>query len=282
MTAADVVQVQKEFGGPPPPSPVVLRDLGEWGTVEFAETPRRAYHLVTPDGKRKRMASVTTILGTLEKRALLRWHEARGAEGAILAARAGEISVTECEPSEAIEVVRALGLGADAAKKKAADRGLDVHGALEAYCANGEMPNVADLAVDARPYLPGLAKWLLKYDPTPIHAERIVCHPELAYCGRYDLLCEIGGLSALIDLKTSRTGQPYPEAHWQMRGYADAEVFVGEPEPAQVVAVGVSPDGVFCHEPCLAAPGSFEAIVKVYRMRAAMDRDLRAFRKVGA
>lgn len=282
MTAADVVQVQKEFGGPPPPSPVVLRDLGEWGTVEFAESPRRAYHLVTPDGKRKRMASVTTILGTLEKRALYRWHEARGAEGAILAARAGEISVTECEPSEAIEVVRALGLGADAAKKKAADRGLDVHGALEAYCATGELPNVQDIAADARPYLPGLAKWLLKYDPTPIHAERIVCHPELAYCGRYDLLCEIGGLSALIDLKTSRTGQPYPEAHWQMRGYADAEVFVGEPEPAQVVAVGVSPDGVFCHEPCLAAPGSFEAIVKVYRMRAAMDRDLRAFRKVGA
>ena len=91
----------------------VLRDLGEWGTVEFAESPRRAYYLVTPDGKRKRMASVTTILGTLDKRALYRWHEARGAEGAILAARAGEISVTECEPSEAIEVVRALGLGAE-------------------------------------------------------------------------------------------------------------------------------------------------------------------------
>lgn len=258
---------------------VVLRDLGEFGTVEFVETPRRGYTLVTPDGKRKRMASVTTILGCLEKRALYRWHEAQGAEGAIQAIRNGELDPASCEPSEAIEVVRALGLGADAAKQKAAERGLDVHGALEAYCATGEMPNVADLAPDARPYLPGLAKWLLKYDPTPIHAERIVCHPELAYAGRYDLLCEIGGFTALIDLKTSKSGRPYPEAHWQMEGYRAAEVAVGGDDPTQVAVVGVSPEGEYVHEPCMAERGSFASIVRVYRMRAAMDCDLRAMRK---
>jgi hypothetical protein len=258
---------------------MVVRDLGEHGTVEFVDGPRRAYHLVTADGKRKRLASVTTVLGCLEKRALYNWHEAQGAEGVIRAIRSKDLDPHDCVPQEAIEVVRALGLGAAAAKQKAADRGLDVHGALEAYCETGELPNIADMAPDARPYLSGLAKWLLKYDPTPIHTERIVCHPELAYAGRFDLLAEIGGLTMLCDLKTSRTGQPWPEAHLQLRGYADAEVAVGEDEPGQLIAVGVSPDGLFCHEPCVAAADSFAKVLAVYRLRSQLDRDVRAARK---
>lgn len=258
---------------------VVLRDIGEHGTVEYVEVPRRAYHLVTPDGKRKRMPSVTTILGCLEKRALYAWHEAKGCEGTVLAIRAGELDPLTCEPSEAVETVRALDLGAQQAKQDAADRGLDVHGALEHYCQTGELPDTRELMIDARPYLTGLAKWLLAYDPVPVHTERIVCHPELHFAGRYDLWCEISGLSTLLDLKTSRTGRPWPEAHLQLRAYVDAEVAVGEPEPAQIVALGISPDGDYCHEPCVAPPGSFDRVLAVYRLRAQLDKDLRAARK---
>lgn len=272
MTAAEVL----------PDGGAVLRDLGEHGTVEYTETPRRGYKLIGPDGKAKKLVSVTTVLGTLEKRALYRWHEARGAEGAIMAVRAGMLNPHTCEPSEAVEVVRDLKLGADAAKQQAADRGLDVHGALEHYCETGDLPPVSELVPDARPYLQGLAAWLLKYDPTPVHMERIVCHPTLLYAGRYDLLCEIGGLTALVDLKTSRSGHPYPEAHLQMEGYRAAESACGEPDPAQLVAVGVSPDGMFVHEPCLAPPGAFEDVLQVYRLRSGLDSAVRKARKEAA
>lgn len=260
-------------------SSVVLRELGEHGTIEFTEKPRRGYILVTPDGKRRKMVSVTTVLGTLEKRALYRWHEAKGAEGVVRAVQAGQLNPDMCPPADAIEVVRSLGLGADAAKQQAADRGLDVHGALEHWAATGDLPLGGDMDPDAKPYLKGLAGWLLKYDPTPIHVERIVAHPELRYAGRYDLFCEIAGLTALVDLKTSRNGLPYPEAHLQLEGYRAAEVALGEPDPTQLIALGVGPDGVYAHEACVAEPGAFERVLDVYRLRTQLDSALRTQRK---
>jgi hypothetical protein len=251
---------------------LLLRDLGEHGRVEYVETPRRAYHLITPDGKRTRLPSVTTVLGIVAKPAIVRWSEAQGAAGAFKAVQLGELDPKVHQPEEAIDIVRALGLGADAAKTKAADRGLDVHGALDLYCETGELPHAGDMSEDAAPYLQGLAKWLVKYKPVPIHQERVVCHPGLGYCGRFDLLCEIGGHTALVDLKTSKSGVPYAEAHWQMAAYVAAEVAVGEPRPMQVLAVGIGPEGVFNNVPCCAADDAFEQVLAVYRQKAEIEK----------
>jgi len=259
---------------------LVVRDLGEHGRVEFqdGEGRRRAYHHVTGGG-RERLVSVTTVLGCLEKRALYRWHEAKGAEGTVLAVRHGLLDPHDCIPEEAVEAVRAADLGADAAKKKAADRGLDVHGALELWAATGDLPPAGELAIDARPYLQGLAKWLVAADPVPVCAEQIVCHPELGYAGRYDLLADIGGLRALLDLKTSRNGRPYPEAHTQLRAYWEAEVAVGVEGIDNAFAIGVSPDGMFEAEPCCAHPKAFENVLAVYRDRLKIEREIRGMRK---
>lgn len=261
---------------------LVVRDLGDHGYVTFqdGEGRKRAYHhKTTLADKGRRLTSVTTVLGCLEKRALYAWHEAKGAEGAVLAARAGELDVAGCEPSEAIQTVRALGLGADAAKKQAADRGLDVHGALELWATTGALPAAGDLRMDARPYLQGLARWLLAADPVPVKVEEIVCHPDLGYAGRYDLLADIGGVRALVDLKTSRSGRPYPEAHTQLRAYWQAENAVGVDGIDQAFAVGVSPDGGFAVESCCAPVDAFEKVLAVYRLRLEIDREVRAMRK---
>lgn len=263
---------------------LVVRDLGDHGRVEFqdGEGRRRAYHLVAPDGKRTRLPSVTTVLGVLEKRALYRWHEAKGCEGTIRAIRAGELDPHECDIGEAIEVVRLLDLGADAEKKKAADRGLDVHGALEQWCRTGELPAAGELRIDARPYLRGLARWLLSADPLPVQVERIVAHPTLLYAGRYDLLAVVDGRLTLLDLKTSKSGLPYPEAHTQLQAYWQAELAVGVEGIELAQAVGVSPDGQFTVEDCCAEPDGFEQVLAVYRQRLALDRAIRAARKAAA
>lgn len=247
------------------PEGVVARDLGEHGHVEFVETPRRGYTLVDRDGRRRRLVGVTTALNALAKPALLRWSETQGARGAIEAVRHGLIDPSTVDLDDVADIVRANKLGADAAKKRAADRGLDVHGALEFWCEHGDLPPVTELRMDARPYLRGLAMWLLHADPTPVHVERIVCHPRLRYGGRFDLLCEIGGLRAIVDLKSSAGGVPYSSAHFQLEAYRAAEEEIGEEPVAQVLAVGVSPAGEFSAVPCAVPPGGFEPVMEIYR-----------------
>jgi hypothetical protein len=255
---------------------ILTRDLPDGRFVTFQESPR-AYHLCDPaNDKRTRCVSVTTALGVLNKPAVIRWAEAQGAAGVVRAIRMGEIDPMIHLPDEAIGIVRTLKLGADAAKDRAADRGLTIHDALQTYCNTSELPSPQDLAMDARPYLRGLSRALLALDPTPIHVERIVCHPELGYAGRLDLLAEVDGLRTLIDVKTSKSGRGYSEAHIQSVGYASAEQSVGEPWPDRIVVLGVSPDGEFCADDCTAPRDAFEKVLAVYRLLADVRRPLDA------
>lgn len=244
---------------------VVLRDLGEHGTVEFdTEKKRMPYSLVRPDGERESLDRVTTILGVLDKGALTRWAEARGAEGAFRAILQGDLSL-ESPPEDAIETVRALGLGADAAKQRGADRGLDIHAALEYWVEHGDLPPAGELVMDARPYLQGLAKWLVKADPTPIRSEQVVCHPEHGYAGRLDLWCEIGGLTAIVDPKTNEKCVTYDSHHLQVAGYRLAEEFITGERATQAFVLALGPGGLFDAVPCSAEDEDFLAVLDVYR-----------------
>lgn len=260
----------------------VRRDLPDGRWVEFTETPRRGYHLCSEDDKRQRLVSVTSVLAVLAKPALIRWSEAQGAAGALAAVRMGELDPALHADDEAVNVVRHLGLGADAAKKKAADRGLSLHDALQFYCFENELPSPQDIAADARPYMRGLAKALAQLDPEPIHVERIICHPDLGYGGRMDLLATVAGQRTLIDLKTSRSGRGYPEAHCQAVGYAAAEAAVGEPWPDRIVVLGVSPDGTFCCDECSAPRDGFERVLEVYRLMAEIRKPIDAAARADA
>lgn len=255
---------------------VARRDLPDGRWVEFTEAPRRGYKLCGDDAKPVKLVSVTTALGVLNRPALIRWSEARGAAGALAAVRLGELHPDTHHDDQAIDVVRILGLGADAAKQQAADRGLDVHDALETYCRTSELPSPQDMKIEARPYMRGLARMLAALDPDPIHVERIICHPGLSYAGRMDLLAAIDGRRTLLDLKTSKSGRGFPEAHAQSVGYAAAEESLGEPWPDRIIVVGVSPNGGFCVDECAAPPDAFERILGVYRLLAEIRKPLEA------
>lgn len=255
------------------------RELPDGTRLTFTDNGRsRIYRHHPTDGKPVRLASVTTILGIIEKPALLRWYEDHGARGAVAAWQAGEIDAST-PVEEIVERVRMLGLGADAAKRKAAKRGLDVHDALEVWATTGDLPNPADMDLEHRPYYRGLVRALLALDPEPSVCEQITCSLTHGFAGRLDLRARVQGSDALLDLKTSRSGRGYPEAHLQLAAYALGEVACGEPEPERMIVVGVGPDGEFCADECCATGEHFLAVLGAYRAVQQLRAPVEALRR---
>ncbi len=258
----------------------VFRDYEDGHRLEFVngEGRHRAYYLHVPDvEKRKRLPSVSTVLNCLAKPALYRWHEEQGAIGAVKALQLGELD--GLADDEIVGRVRLLDLGADAAKRKAAKRGLDVHDALEAWSRTGDLPSPADMDPDHRPYLQGLARALLALDPEPVAVEQITCSVEHGVAGRFDLLAMVGGVLTLCDLKTSRSGHPYPEAHAQMAAYSLCEAERGGRDAERLLAVGVGPDGSFVADEGQATTETFLAVLATYRAMQKVQRGVDGLRR---
>jgi hypothetical protein len=212
----------------------------------------RAYYITPPDGARKRLMSVSTLLDTvMPKPGLPTWAEARGIEGAREALDRGLVGLGN--PSEEwINAVRANRLGADRARDDAADRGLDVHAVLERWLKTGQAPNPAEHPEAHRPYVRGLVRWILYCEPEPVQVEEIVAHPTDMYAGRGDLVAIMDGKRTRVDLKTQARGAIFAQAHLQVRLYERAEVASGG-EPCDRLRVVVVDDrGGFREMECLA------------------------------
>lgn len=272
---------------------VVERDLGDLGVLRFEQAPRgwltkdgnrrqadwRRYKLAAPDGAVRTLPSVSTVLGCLEKRALYAWHEEQGIRGVLEAIARDELDPAIVHPDDAVQIVRELDLGAEAAKLKAAKRGLDVHDALEAYCRDSRFPNPQEMDPEHRPYLRGLASALITLDPEPVAFEQVTCSPTLGVAGRFDLLAVIDGKLTMLDLKTNRHGVAFNEAHPQVACYAACETEVGGVEVQQTLALGVGPDGAWRADRGCASLQDFECVLGAYRAvqrianaRGALDR----------
>ena len=256
----------------------LVRDLGPLGMLTFTDNGKsRIYRHEPTEGKAVRLTSVTTILNALAKPALVIWSEEQGIIGTVEALRRGLIDPLALDdPRHAVRVVRDNQLGADAAKNKAARRGLTIHDALESWCGGEDLPEPALMDPEHRPYLQGLARALLKLDPDPISVEQITASLEHGYAGRYDLLAVIDGQRTLVDLKTSKNGRGYPEAHLQVEAYRLAEHELGVEPIDRCMVVGVGEDGSFCDDPGCSDPETFLSVLAAHRGLAAVRRGLSA------
>jgi hypothetical protein len=224
----------------------IRRELPDGGLIEFEEAPVgfltkageprkapwRAYYYTPADGQRGRLPSTTGIIDLiLAKPGLPPWSEARGIEGLLTAIQSGAIDPANMTAGQAIEAVRALKLGADAAKKRAAERGLNVHALLEEYMLTGNAPSLKGHLDEHRGYIVALTNWLIAADPEPVAVEQLVVSPEDGYAGRLDLRAMIRGALVAVDLKTQEKAAIYPGAHYQVALYERAAVLCGD-EPA--------------------------------------------------
>jgi len=258
------------------------------GRIEFEQRPPartgytyRAYHLNELDGRRTRKPSVTTILNDLAKPALMSWYEEQGVRAALTAERAGQLQGVEID--NAVDVLRARKESAKDVARAAAQRGWNIHAVLEAYSRTGQAPNPIDHPLEHRGYIRGLVGWLLADDPQPEMIEGLVAHPSLGYAGRFDLRAQIEGSgSCIVDLKTSRTGAIYREAHLQAVAYAVADEICGGGPVDDIILVGVGADGSFQRMRGQAGPADWGAVVALHKRLKRLDELLRAERKAAA
>ncbi|MGH2878976.1 MAG: hypothetical protein ACRDK4_05130 [Solirubrobacteraceae bacterium] len=236
----------------------LVRELSE-GIVEFEQAPKgwlkkdgeprlkdhRAYHWTPNEEKRKRLVSVTTMLDDVfPKGGLPVWAEREGIKGAVEAVRMGLIG-PDVDLDQAVEIVRANKLGAENAKRQAADRGLNIHALLEAYMLTSAAPVLKDHPEAHRGYIQALTRWLLEADPEPKAVEELVVHPEEGYAGRLDLRAVIDGALVTVDAKTQENGGIFESAHYQVNMYERAAVRCGAPPAERCMVVVFAANGEF-------------------------------------
>lgn len=264
----------------------LTREIDGHGTLRFEDYPAGAW--VTQKGEPAKKArrrylldgdeldATSSIVGTLDKPALLRWYETQSAIGAVQAERMGELSGVD--EADYVDRLKELGLGASAKRDEGADRGNAIHAAFHTLAVDGRPPNPAAFAALARPWVRGAVGAWLAMAPQTVSAEEIVCHPELRYGGRPDLIALVDGKLTLIDYKTGK-GRVYDSAHYQTRLYAMALPFVGV-EVERIIVVGIDDDGGFQLVDCEATEADAVALLHTFRARKRINADMAVQRKI--
>lgn len=202
--------------------------------------PYRKY-VWTPAGEKGiRLPSTSNILEDIcPKPGVPVWAEARGIEGAVEAMKAGWI-YKDSRGEDAVAIVREFGLGAEAAKDRAAKRGLNVHAINRHYMETEEAPVLSEHPAEHHGYLRGWVKATLTLKPQPTAVEQLVAHPEDGYAGRLDLRARVRRALETMDYKTQEAGRIYRSAHLQVNLYERGSVRCGD-EPADRLRVVVLP-----------------------------------------
>ncbi|MGN8821570.1 hypothetical protein ACTQ2Q_09815 [Atopobiaceae bacterium LCP21S3_F11] len=170
-------------------------------------------HSYTLDGYR--IPGVTTVIGTLDKPALVQWAASE------TAAYADEhwAELSELRSADRIKRLERARL---ATNRRAIVTGNRVH-ALGERISRGEQIDPADIAPGERPYVEGYARLLDDWELDIEHTEMPVCHSEYRYAGTLDAIGTSPRLGrVLLDIKTSR--RVYAETALQLAAYRYADL----------------------------------------------------------
>lgn len=171
--------------------------------------------------------SVTTILGALDKPALLYWASEQAALAAVhseatwrgmLADDDPDCRHTDAATCPALKWLRDARFRKPKGMRSATELGTLVHEACERYALTGTRPTDVDAEVVA--YLDRFDEWLQAFGPSYQATEVAVFHPELGYAGTSDAFLTIDGVRYIADYKTTRKSldsqgkpsTPYPES----------------------------------------------------------------------
>lgn len=198
-----------------------------------------------PEDGDYRMWSVTTIIGCLEKPALLFWAAEETAKAAVTIADTLPQRIREDGEDEVVLWLRDARFRRPKNKLSAASLGTCAHSACQEYAITGVRPTndriaeliqqeggarfngvAAEAAVLER-MLDQFDDWLQRFQPSYQATEVVVYHPTYGYAGTADAFLTIDGVRTIVDYKSSRDGYdrkgnaktPYPEAALQLSAY---------------------------------------------------------------
>lgn len=170
--------------------------------------------------------SVTTILGALDKPALLYWAAEQSALAAVHSEATWRGMLADDDPAcwhtdaatcPALKWLRDARFRKPKGMRSATELGTLVHEACEQYALTGTRP--ADVDAEVIPFLDRFDEWLQRFGPSYQATEVAVFHPQLGYAGTSDAFLTIDGVRYIADYKTSRKdldskgkpSTPYPE-----------------------------------------------------------------------
>jgi hypothetical protein len=180
----------------------------------------------TPADNDLQLWSVTTILGALDKPALLYWASEQTALAAVhseatwrgmLADDDRDCRHTDAATCGALKWLRDARFRKPKGMRSATELGTLVHEACERYALTGTRPT--DVDAEVIPFLDRFDEWLQRFGPSYQATEVAVFHPDLGYAGTADAFLTIDGVRYIADYKTSRKAldsqgrptTPYPE-----------------------------------------------------------------------
>jgi hypothetical protein len=170
--------------------------------------------------------SVTTIIGALDKPALMYWAAEQAALAAVHSTSTWRGMLKDCDPGcehrdadscPAIKWLRDARFRKPRGARSATELGTMVHEACEQYALSGTRP-VVDPEVE--PFLDAFDRdFLQRFSPSYQATEVAVYHPDLGYAGTLDAFLTIDGTRYIADYKTTRKvvdsrgnpTSPYPE-----------------------------------------------------------------------
>lgn len=181
-----------------------------------------------PEKDDTRLFSVTTILGTMDKPALLYWAAEQSAKAAVRIASTLAQRVEEEGDDQVIKYLRDARFRPAPGQRTAAEVGTAVHEACEQYAINGQRPEVDP---DVAPFLDQFEEWCQRFQPVYEAAEVTVYSPTRGYAGTLDAFLSVGGVKFIADYKShmkpyDSRGNPspiYPETALQLAAYGHAE-----------------------------------------------------------
>lgn len=223
--------------------------IGE-ATVRFS--PKTHTYRVTEGNSGARVVpSVTTVTRCIDlgkSPALMGW-----AAGKSVEYLREKLSKYADKPIDQTVLEGLLDEGAKAYRKKtdeASDIGREVHEFLEdavlEWIDTGSLPDDRGEGVVAQAYRQ-FRNWVESRNVEPIAAEGIIYHPEVVYCGTFDLLCNLSTpngdvATAVVDFKTSN--RYYDEFKLQLRAYQHAVPFrAGNFIPSRTMCLMLDKEG---------------------------------------
>lgn len=174
-------------------------------------------HSYLLDGQR--VPGVTTVIGILDKPALVNWAAAE------TAAYADEhwAELSELRSADRIERLKGARF---ATNRRAVVRGTRVH-SLGERLAHGEQIDEGEITPELRPWVEGYARFLDEWDIETAAAELPVAHSEYRYAGTADLFAWSPRLGhVLLDIKTGKS--VYSEVALQLAAYRYADMGIRE------------------------------------------------------
>lgn len=191
-----------------------------------------------PEPDDLRLWSVTTLLGVLDKPALLYWASEQTAKEAVRIAKTLPARLAEDGEEATVKWLRDARFRRPKDVLSDADFGTGIHALAEEYALTGIKPTPtadtfpgADLTL-AQQCLDQFDRWLHEFQPTYLATEVTVYNATYGYAGTCDGFLSIGGVPLIIDYKSSKKsrdakGNPtglYPEVSAQLAAYRHGEV----------------------------------------------------------